>query len=50
MSGSNSKNSTLIIALLVVVVLTFSYAIIANTISNSESQDIEELNDLDEEE
>ena len=50
MSGSNSKNSTLIIALLVVVVLTFSYVVIANTISNSESQDIEELNDLDEEE
>ena len=50
MSGSNSKNSTLIIALLVVVVITFSYVIISNTISNSESQDIEELNDLEEEE
>lgn len=50
MSGSNSKNSSLIIALLIVVVITFSYVFISNIVTGTESQEIEQLNDLEEEE
>lgn len=50
MSGSNSKNSSLIIALLIVVVITFSYVFISNIVTGTESHEIEQLNDLEEEE
>lgn len=50
MSGSNSRNTTLIIALLAVTIIVFAFVIISKNVSTSIYSDIGQLDDYGEEE
>ncbi len=50
MSNSNSKNTTLIIFLLAVTIVIFTYVIISNNVSDSIYSDIGQLDSVEEDE